>query len=174
MSSINPRGDYEEAVKLKTKGNEAFKKKEYQNALKYYSSIILHLGMNSRMNISQITNKTGRANPYQKSSATKIQKKIDELRLICFNNMAAVYLKQEKYENVIEKAGRVLDDDVNNKKALFRRGMAYRKLGKLNQARDDLLNAARTQNLEQVDPAIQRELLLLKKDMENIKPTRIN
>ena len=174
MSTINPRGDYEEAVKLKTKGNEAFKKKEYKNALKYYSSIIIHLGMNSRMNISQITNKNGKANPYLRSSRTNIQKKIDDLRLICFNNMAAVYLKQEKYENVIEKASRVLDDDYYNKKALFRRGMAYRKLGKLDQARNDLLEAARTQNLEQVDPAIQRELLLLKKDMENIKPTRIN
>ena len=174
MSTINPRGDYEEAVKLKAKGNEAFKKHDYKNALKYYSSIIIHLGMNSRMEISQITNKTGAANPYRKSSRSSIQKKIDDLRLIAFNNMAAVYLKQEDYEKAIDKASRVLDDDEYNKKALFRRGMAHRKLGHLDDARDDLLNAARTQNLEQIDPAIQRELLLLKKDMEKVEPTRIN
>lgn len=173
MSTINPRGDYDQAMILKNKGNDAFKKQDYENALKYYSQILIHLGMNSRMSINQITNKNAVENPYKKSSRSILQKKTDDLRLVAFNNMAAVYLKLEKYEQVIEKTSRVIDDDENNKKALFRRGMAHRKLGKLDEARDDLLAAARTQTLEQVDPAIQRELKLLKQDFSKLKPTAI-
>eukprot|EP00483_Globobulimina_turgida_P011337 UN11359 len=120
--------------------------------------------MNSQMHLRQVTTSSGGANPYKSSSRTITQRKTDELRLVAFNNMAAVYLKMQDYQRSVDKCSHVLDENPRNKKALFRRGMAYRKLGKLERARDDLIAAARSQNLEQIDPAIERELNLLKND----------
>eukprot|EP01084_Bolivina_argentea_P113571 202375_1 len=153
--------DYEAALVLKQKGNEAFKSQNHKNALKYYSQIITYLGMNSVMNIRQVTTDTGRQNPWKPSSRTQIQVKTDELRLVAFNNMAAVYLKTQQFDLAIEKTTRILDDQPGNRKALFRRAMAFRKLGRLNDAYRDLSSASSSKYLDQVDPAIQRELALV-------------
>ena len=80
------------------------------------------------------------------------------------------------FEQVITKTTVVLEEEGNNKKALFRRGMAYRNIGQLDKAINDLFGAAGftagTTNLELVDPAIQRELFLLKRDMQSQKQTQ--
>eukprot|EP00483_Globobulimina_turgida_P007013 UN07027 len=164
MASLSYKIEYDAALVVKQKGNDAFKSGDYKNALKYYSQIIIYVGMHSQMHIRQVTTSVGGANPYKPSSRTTTQRNTDELRSVAFNNMAAVYLKMQDYQRAIEKCSHVLEADPRNKKALFRRGMAYRKLGKLDKARNDLVSAARAQNLQQVDPAIERELKLLKDD----------
>merc|ERR1712154_725926 len=87
----------------------------------------------------------------------------DLLRLTAFNNMAAVYSKMGKWDEAKEKCTRVLKHDEKNTKALFRRGMAHRKLNLYELSRADLIKAKNILN-NKSDAAIERELKLLEKD----------
>merc|ERR1719229_1039550 len=89
--------------------------------------------------------------------------KTDLLRLTAFNNMAAVYSKMGRWDDAKEKCSRVLKHDEKNTKALFRRGMAHRKLNLYELARADLIKAKNILN-NKSDAAIERELKLLEKD----------
>eukprot|EP01084_Bolivina_argentea_P003303 6201_1 len=166
MSSKDPSSDYTAALALKDGGNSAFKQGDYKGALKHYSRIFMHIGMNPCMNMSQMMGQSGNPNP-STSSSTKdpLQQKTDELRLTAFNNMAAVYAKLGKWDDVKEKCTRVLKHDDKNTKALFRRGMSYRKLNLYELARVDLEKAKEI--LNNSDAAIERELKLLSKDEKN-------
>merc|ERR1712154_302822 len=86
----------------------------------------------------------------------------DQLRLTAFNNMAAVYSKMGRWDDCKEKCSRVLKHDEKNTKALFRRGMAHRKLNLFELARADLEKAKELKGT--TDKAIARELKLLDKD----------
>merc|ERR1719445_2320745 len=96
-------------------------------------------------------------------SKDPLQVQTDQLRLTAFNNMAAVYSKMGKWDEAKEKCTRVLKHDEKNTKALFRRGMAYRKLNLYELARADLIKAKNILN-NKSDAAIERELKLLDKD----------
>merc|ERR1719410_1065938 len=89
--------------------------------------------------------------------------KTDLLRLTAFNNMAAVYSKMGRWDDAKEKCSRVLKHDEKNTKALFRRGMAHRKLNLYELARADL-EKARELIGNAKDAAIARQLKLLEKD----------
>eukprot|EP01084_Bolivina_argentea_P190693 327613_1 len=91
--------DHEEALALKNKGNAAFKEKDYALALKSYSQILLHIGMNPSTDVSSMFGQ----NTHKESSeeVNKIQHTINELRLSAFNNMAMVHLKQNNYSKVV-------------------------------------------------------------------------
>merc|ERR1719229_2066688 len=99
-------------------------------------------------------------------SKDPLQQKTDELRLTPFNNMAAVYSKMGKWEDCKEKCSRVLKHDEKNMKALFRRGLAFRKLNSYELARADLIKAKEVLGGKE-DKAIERELKLLDKDEKN-------
>merc|ERR1719464_2127981 len=90
--------------------------------------------------------------------------KTDQLRLTAFNNMAAVYSKMGKWDEAKEKCSRVLKHDEKNTKALFRRGVAHRKLNLFELARADLEKARELLGKDKSDAAIARELKLLDKD----------
>mmetsp|Transcript_98383 Transcript_98383/g.120507 ORF Transcript_98383/g.120507 Transcript_98383/m.120507 type:complete len:239 (+) Transcript_98383:87-803(+) len=144
--------------KLKVEGNDHFKQKDYKKALKCYTRIFMHLGMNPCMNLSQMTGQG-------KGTKDPIQQEMDALRLTAFNNIAAVYAKMENWEECKDNCSRVLKHDDKNIKALFRRGLAHRKLSLFELARSDLLKANELLNGKH-DVAIERELKLLKKDEE--------
>ena len=59
------------------------------------------------------------------------------------NNSAAAWIKLEGHENAVTSAGRVLDLDAANSKALFRRGTSRAKLGQLSSSQSDLLAACK-------------------------------
>merc|ERR1712173_188232 len=122
-------------------------------------------GMNPCMNMSQMMGQGGAPpNPSTPQSTwDPLQQKTDELRLTAFNNMAAVYSKMGKWEDCKEKCTRVLKHDDKNTKALFRRGMAFRKLNLYELARVDLMKAKEVLGGKE-DKAIARELKLLDKD----------
>lgn len=65
----------------------------------------------------------------------------DTLSCHCNLNLAAGYLKQEKYETVIEHCNKALRFEPKNVKGLFRRGQAYAKLHKYDEAKSDILLA---------------------------------
>merc|ERR1712228_736929 len=175
---MGSKEDYDSDFQYKEKGNAAYKNGiqsynddrasaiiHFKNALKYYSQILSYLGMNSQMSLRQVCTNNGGANPYRQSTRTSLQKKIDDLRLVAFNNMAAVYLKTEKYEQAIHKTTRVLDETFD-KKALFRRGTAYRKTNQLYKALEDLQRASRSMGMQSSDAAINRELSLVQQQLQ--------
>merc|ERR1719283_214769 len=89
--------------------------------------------------------------------------KTDLLRLTALNNMAAVYSQMGRWRDAKEKCSRVLQHDERNTKALFRRGVAHRKLNLYELARADF-EKARELCGNSKDAAIARQLKLLEKD----------
>ena len=108
MSSKNPQSDYDQALALKDAGNAAFKTGDFKGALKNYSRIFMHIGMNPCMNMSQMMGQGGAPpNPANQQSKDPLQQKTDALRLTAFNNMAAVYAKMNKWDDCKDKCSRV-------------------------------------------------------------------
>merc|ERR1719410_3238215 len=118
--------------------------------------------MNPCMNMSQMMGQGQAQNAASKNpnlpqaSKDPLQQRTDELRLTAFNNMAAVYAKMGKWEDCKEKCTRVLKHDEKNMKALFRRGLAFRKLNSYELARADLIKAKEVLGGKE-DKAIERE-----------------
>lgn len=67
-----------------------------------------------------------------------LENNISDLRFALYNNMAICQLKQKNYQHVITLCTKVLDKDKNNVKALYRRGVAYGRMGDNEKAITDL------------------------------------
>lgn len=59
-------------------------------------------------------------------------------KVLANSNLAAVYLKQGNFKEAAESAGKAIELDSSNVKALFRRGSAFVELGDFDAARKDL------------------------------------
>ncbi|XP_035734198.1 peptidyl-prolyl cis-trans isomerase FKBP4-like [Vespa mandarinia] len=67
-----------------------------------------------------------------------LEKNINTLRIILYNNLAGCHIIRENYEHVIKLCNKILEKDENNIKALYRRGVAYGKLRNIENAVFDL------------------------------------
>ena len=61
--------------------------------------------------------------------------------LTCSSNIAMAFAKKSDWQNVCQFASEVIDRDAKHVKCLFRRGVAYRHLGRLDEAKSDLQRA---------------------------------
>lgn len=61
-----------------------------------------------------------------------------EIEVTCCTNLAHCYVKTEQYHYAIKYASQALEKDPQNKKALFRQGIAYTSIGELDKARETL------------------------------------
>lgn len=111
-------------------GNICVKKGEFRLALKYYSKALFGLKMIF----------DGDKNAFLES-CTDAVKYIAEIEIPCCLNLAHCYLKTEEWHHAIKYAGQVLSNDEDNVKALYRRGVAYTKIGEIDRAREDLEDA---------------------------------
>eukprot|EP00249_Psilotum_nudum_P020780 c27843_g1_i1 orf=586-2181(-) len=85
------------------------------------------------------------AEKYQQAknnAATKFTSEASNLQTACSLNLMSCYLKTNQYEKAVAEGSEVLQCDGNNLKALYRRGQAYKELGKLKLAVADLRKAA--------------------------------
>ena len=77
--------------------------------------------------------------------------------------MAHVYIKLEQYHYAIKYASQALEKDPENTKALFRKGIAYTKVGELQRARECLDDVAR------IDPKMQGVAQKALQEIKNIE-----
>ena len=91
-------------------GNQAFKQGRYQDAIDRYSEALEEI---------QSTN-------FDKNELTK-----------CFSNRAQCHLNLQQYEEAIDDATRALEYVPSDQKSLYRRSIAFEKLGKINEAISD-------------------------------------
>merc|ERR1711963_102609 len=104
---VDPDQALNEAVKLKDAGNEAFKKQQWEDAIKCYTKAI------------------GLVPEESKDKA------------VFLKNRAASYLKTEQFEDAVRDCTSALDITPNDPKALFRRSRAYEALDKIDSAYAD-------------------------------------
>lgn len=106
----------EEATKCKTEGNDLFKAGKYKEAVAIYKDGVSYVENSDENNDLFIT-----------------------LNL----NIAMCDLKTNDYTEAIEKCSEVIKKDENNVKALYRRGCAYTSFGMFDEAKSDLIKAAK-------------------------------
>ena len=84
------------------------------------------------------------------------KEQVNELKVSCNLNLAMVHLKLDNYGDAISHASAVLDIEGQgeNVKALYRRGCARHKYGMLDEAKADLLKAAK---LDPKNKAVRKE-----------------
>ena len=61
-----------------------------------------------------------------------------EIEVTCCTNLAHCYVKIEQFHHAIKYASQALEKDQKNKKALYRKGIAYIGIGELDKARETL------------------------------------
>ena len=118
-----------EAIKYKDKGTEAFKEKNYNDAIDNYSE-----------GAELVDNENG-------DGAT--------IFIACKLNIAQCYINLKDYPNAIEASSKVLAKEPTNVKALYRRAVARNVIGMPDEAKEDLEIAS---GLEPENTAVKAEL----------------
>ncbi|GMF49967.1 unnamed protein product [Phytophthora fragariaefolia] len=136
-----------EATKLKAKGTDQFKAKQFDAAAATYNQAASY--MEDMYDVADEDKKT-----------------MKQLQTTCFLNAAMAYLKVEDYAEAVSAATKALNNEPANVKALYRRGVGRMHLNDLDRAKEDLLAAGKQ------DPSnreVRRELEVLKKKMKDAR-----
>lgn len=136
----------------KEEGNTLFKAKNYEKSIKAYEAALDDLY----------------CLPLETEVKTAWQPQALALINTCHLNIAACYLNSNQCRRVVLHCSVILSQDPQHKKALFRRAQAYRQLGNLYFALDDL-NKALTLAGEPAREAIQAELTQVQDQIDKSK-----
>lgn len=147
--SEDPTENLTKATTLKDEGNDQFKTGDLDKASRSYRK-----GIN-------------RLKPLNKNNTGDEQ--VKALLISLQNNLSMVLFKQNKHRQSRDVAGKVLKVDDKNVKALYRRALAQRQMGDLDEARADLKEALKH---DANNTAVKKELVTIKKEIERIKATQ--
>lgn len=137
----------EEASASKLEGNELFKAKKYTESYKKYEE-----GLDF---VNFLTD------------ATEDEQKVgNTLKLSLQLNAAQAAIRNTEFADAIKMCGEALKLEVENVKALYRRGVAHSSAGNFREAKNDLMKGL---GLEPTNGAIKKELILLKNRISNSK-----
>ncbi|GFT12951.1 peptidyl-prolyl cis-trans isomerase FKBP4 [Nephila pilipes] len=147
----------EESDIAKTKGNNYFEKGKFEMAVKFYQKIISYLQYETEAEtVSEME-----PNNEEKRNA---------LLTAGYLNLAACYLKMERYGDVIENSDKALAIEPKNPKGFFRRGKAYLALQEYEKAK---VNFMKVLEYDSSNKAAKRTLNIcmqnLKKQLEKEK-----
>jgi len=112
------------AKQRKQQGNTLFKEGDMEGAIRRYTQALACFD-----NVWDLS-------PEEKQE-------IEEIKSTCYLNLAAVYLKLNKFEKVRDNCTSVLEISKENVKALFRRAQAFLSLKEYEMAKKDLLLASK-------------------------------
>jgi len=126
------------AQKKKTEGNEFFKANRFSLANKRYKKALSYIA-------------------YGEWDSYKTE--VDQLKVSCHLNTAAILLRNKEYQNVITELKKVTEIEPSNVKALYRRAQAYAGLADYQAALTDLNRAA---DLDQGNREVKREIYRVK------------
>ena len=133
-------------------GNLCVAKGEFEEAVKHYNKGLLSLRMLFEMDKDPII-----------TSHEQAIKLIKEVEILTCVNLAHVYIKLEQYHYAIKYASQALEKEPENTKALFRKGVAYTKIGELERARECLNEVVR------IDPSMQITTTKALQDVKNVE-----
>ncbi|KAG2205996.1 hypothetical protein INT47_005314 [Mucor saturninus] len=133
-----PQENFDQGVKLRLAGNEAFKKQDYKGALTNYYNALLYLKAVGGQKLKDQYKVSG-----------------DEQLVMIYNNMSAVFAKQERWDRVLFYAKKANELDSQNTKSKFRMGQAYLQLEDIEKAKE-LLEEVLALNPE--DALVKKEL----------------
>jgi tetratricopeptide (TPR) repeat protein len=128
----------------KTKGNDLYKEKKYEEAMRHYNQGLDYF--NQLWSLEE-----------------EEKKKVDAVKLSLLLNLAACQQELGEYSEVYYSCCKALDIDTYNVKALYRRGKALSAQNEFEKAKADLYEAAK---LAPNAKEIRVELDLLKKKIE--------
>ncbi|GAC98754.1 hypothetical protein PHSY_006348 [Pseudozyma hubeiensis SY62] len=130
------------AEQLKSLGNKAYEQDVLTEALKqWHHSLLYCAGINSFASL------------YGARSTDVENERAAAIAGAVYNNMAACYLRQSKWEKAVYAASKALSLVPDNLKALYRRGEAYLELGRNQLAARDIDTAL---DLRPQDPVIRK------------------
>ena len=84
------RQQYMAAMELKSAGDLEFECANFKNALRQYSNMFVHLGMNGTRKLSEFCNQTGNEKALKEVVMSNEYKAMDALRLSAYNQIAEV------------------------------------------------------------------------------------
>ena len=127
----------EEAGEWKEKGTAAFRQQRWEEAQGCYQKALDALE-SVRMARLAIDSASGLKSHLDPQAAA-------DLETSCRLNICSCGIKMQNWEEVYAHASSVILNDADNVKARFRRGRCLKELGRLKEAKDDLLVAAQKQ-----------------------------
>lgn len=140
----------EEATKLKEEGTALFMEKRFLEATERYVA--------AADSTSAVPEKTEPGSEEEKEALA--------LEVSCFLNASQASLNSKEWSDAIKHASSALEKDADNVKALYRRGVARRHAGMINESRGDLMAAYK---LDPKNKAVRKELQLLKAAVKESK-----
>ena len=160
--------ELKKSQELKDQGNELFKMGEFKKSLAKYTRIFFHVNAIIPSKIEGMDESTvGQSGMTITPQQAKLAREIKSAANL---NCAQAYSKLGQYRKALTFLEKLLNDDKDNKKAIYRRGQIYLNLDEFDKAETDLRDAC-VAFPNNKDVAADMERLMKKLSVERAKDT---